>query len=100
MKSKLSLCLLTLVLANCGGGSSDSSGDAGTGGAETGTNTCSIENNALALTNGQQCELSNEAATTYNTTAGTISCADNRVTFGGLTAGSLSLNGLSVTCGE
>lgn len=101
--------LLSLALVGCGSsGSSDSSGDDKETETETETETvvegqCTITNDTITVENNSSCTLSDSDAGTYFiSSGGEVMCNNGTMVFGGLSAGSgtINYNGLALICGS
>ena len=98
----LLLSAVLFSISGCGGGS-DSDSQSDDGGAENQeTADCTVVNNAITLTSGGSCNITEDIAGTFSVTAGDILCDNTVLTYGGSSFSSngngLSFNGLTFIC--
>ena len=90
-----------ILIVGCGGGSNtttetSSTPNNPTASTETTNNTCQASGNTVLVPEGTKCTYS--IANLNGGAVETYSCTNNRVSFGGLSASQLNLNGTIITC--
>jgi len=104
MMNKLTLVTAVfgvILMVGCGGGSNtttetSSTSDSAVSTDTTTNNTCKSSGNTVLVPEGGECTYS--IASVNGGAIETYSCTNNRVSFGGISAGQLNFNGTVITC--
>ncbi|MCH2042062.1 MAG: hypothetical protein MK185_15640 [Saccharospirillaceae bacterium] len=100
----VSIVFASAFLIACGGGSSSSSsGDKNDQSQSSGqvddSSVCQVNANKIEITEGKSCTLSADTVTTYRLFFnGEVSCTGGKIVTTGLTAETVNVNGLAISC--